>query len=79
VKPRRWKRLLVGWVLINLALNVPAGAQWVDYYVYDYVPYHPSGYSSGDDGPDGKPWMLIAGLSSTVLSGGSLGGCTLNQ
>ena len=75
MKRRQWKRLFVGWVLVNLLLTAPATAQ----YTYTYwVPSYDSGGSS-DDGPGIKPWMLLAGLASSTASGGGIGGCTGSQ
>lgn len=62
MKRRHWKRLFIGWVLVNLLLSAPAAA----YYTGDF----PLG------GPDIKPWMLVAELAADMLSGGGLGGCT---
>jgi len=72
MKRRHWKRLFIGWVLVNLLLSAPAAAQYnvVTYPVYTY-----GSSSSDDDGWDIKPWMLAAGLASNMLSGG-VGGCT---
>ncbi len=66
MKCRHWKRLFIGWVLVNLLLSTPAMAR-----------YCGSGGCWDDDGGLGiKPWMLVAEIASNMLSGGDFGGCT---
>ncbi len=62
MKCRHWKRLFIGWVLVNLILSAPAAAK--------YTGDCPLGSC------DTERWMLVAELAFDMLSGGGLGGCT---
>jgi hypothetical protein len=77
MKRRNWKRLFVGWFLVNLLLSTPAVAQYT-YYYWDSYPSYGSGGSS-DDGLGIKPWMILAYTGYYALSSGGLGGCTRDR